>query len=161
MDRQSRKSDEVQLKPWESIMHTETVAWASVYKNVKSKELLVIAKVVGATGRAEIGEPIRVSDAEVESAIANILLRTLDSFQTNVYSLEATRPKTEEEYQTFRKHHLRVSVERRSSGDIILLPLHRIKGGYAGKYAEQVVVSKEEVPDKIASALQEAFSLAR
>jgi len=141
-------------------MSDRTVAWASVYKNVKSNDVLVVAKVVGPNGRTEIGDPIRISDDELESLVAVKLLRALDSFATNVYSLEATRPMSTEDYQTFRKHHLSVSVERLESGDIVFLPLHHVEGGYGGKYAEQVVVAKQDVPAMIPAALREALRVA-
>jgi hypothetical protein len=131
-----------------------------VYLNPRDKVFLVISQVMGPAGRTEIGEPVKIADAELESQAGAALLRALDSFHSNVYSPETARLSSDKEYRNFRKQHLSVSVERPVSGEVVIIPLHREKGGYTGKRAEQIVLSKDEVPARLASALREAFSVA-
>jgi hypothetical protein len=134
---------------------------AKVYFNIREKVFLVAAQGILKSGmRGEIGDRIQISDAELESRIADALLRALDSFKTNMHADEKAHRSSDEEYRVFRKKHIGVTVERRPSGELIFIPLHHSKGGYSGSYAEQVIVAPSDIPTKIPSALREAFSLA-
>ncbi|MGA8224328.1 MAG: hypothetical protein WB780_21965 [Candidatus Acidiferrales bacterium] len=134
---------------------------AKIYFNVREHVFLLVA--LGKWGRfglKEIGTPTRIPDGEFEYQIGRLLVEHLDSFEGNVSSRENTRRFSDSEYRVFRKQHIGVSVERPPSGEIILHPLHHLQGGYVANRGEQVVVRKEDIPDKVPEALREAFRLA-
>lgn len=132
-----------------------------IYFNHRKKVFLVVSEARrGRYGRSEVGRPAEIADAEFEAKVGDVLLRSLDSFQTNVFSPETARRASGEEHRVFSKQHVGVDVERALSGDLILRPLHHLQGGYVANRGEQIVVSKEDVPQKIATALREAFKLA-
>ena len=134
---------------------------AKVYFNTREKVFLVVAQAIQKSGmRAEIGDPIRINDSELESRIGDVLIRALNSFKTNIYSDDKGRRYSDEQYRAFRKEHLGVTVERSPSGDVIIVPLHHSKGGYSGSYEEKIVVGKADIPTKIPAALRQAFGLA-
>ena len=134
---------------------------AKLYFNIREKSFLVVAQTRQDSGmREEIGEPIRITDVAFDSRISDVLLDFLDSSRRTAHLSGKTRRYSDAEYSLFRKSHLAVSIERRPSGDLIIIPLHHSKGGFSGGYEEQIIVSKDDVPAKIPSALREAFILA-
>ena len=132
---------------------------ATLYFNRREDYFLVVVEAKKGYGRTEVGEPVKIAGGEFENRICQVVSQALDSFHSN--SPEDQIRRQPGEYQTFRKKHLSVGVQRqRSSGELRIMPLHRLQGGYVGSLSEAIVVSAQEVPTKIAAAIREAFNVA-
>lgn len=132
---------------------------AALYFNRRENYFLVTAIAKQGYGSVEVGAPVKISGDEFEKRIGQILSQALDSFHGNSPNDQLRREPGE--YQAFRNKHLSIGVERqRSSGELRLMPLHRIQGGYAGKRAEEIVLSAQDVPMKLPATIREAFDIA-
>jgi hypothetical protein len=132
---------------------------ATLYFNRREDYFLVAAEAKQGYGRTEVGEPVKITGDQFEKRIGEILSQALDSFQGNSPSDQLRRQPGE--YQAFRRKHLSISVERqRSSGELRIMPCHRIQGGYAGKRTEEIVLSAQEVPMKLPTVIRKAFDIA-
>lgn len=139
----------------------EKTDFATIYCNAREKVWLVVAEARRGRAIGEVGEPVVVTDAEFDTRIGGVLRQFLDSYRTRAWSQEiARRIGTPQEERAFIKKHLSVGVARPPSGDLVISPLHHEKGGYIGKESDRIVVPSKDVPDKIASALRKAFSIA-
>jgi hypothetical protein len=139
----------------------EKTDFATVYFNPHDKVFRVVTEAKRGLAQGAIEKPSVVTDVDFESQIGAVLLRHLDYGRTTKWSPEiALRLGTPQESRAFTKKHLNVSVRRLPSRDLIVTPLHHDKGGYTGKKSEEIVVPKDDVPEKIASALRTAFSKA-
>ncbi len=137
----------------------ENTDWTTVYFNRREKYFLVMVEARKGYGRVEIGEFAKIPDSEFEKAVAQVVSKSLDSFQSN--SPNSTFRMSPEEYKTFRKQHLGVGVQRRRpSGELTIMPLHRRQGGFVGTRTEQILLSGNEYAAKVASSLREAFNIA-
>lgn len=137
----------------------ENTDQATLYFNRRENYFLVAAEPKKGYGRTEVGEPFKITGDEFERRIGQVLSQVLDSFNSN--SPEDQTRRQPGEYQAFRKRHQSVGVERqRSSGELRVMPLHRLQGGYVGSRAEEVVLSAGEVPTRIAAVIREAFNIA-
>jgi hypothetical protein len=135
--------------------------WTKLYFSPKEKYFLAVAEAKDGLSKSEIGEPVVVLDSEFDSKIATVLTRFLDSFQSNVYSMEvARRGGTQEENRAFVKKHLAVSIERIGSGALVIRPLHHKGSGYVALSGEQILVPRDQMPYGIPGALREAFAVA-
>jgi hypothetical protein len=137
----------------------ENTDQAALYFNRRENYFLVIAEAKQGYGSTQVGEPFKVAGLEFDARIGQLLSQVLDSFHNN--SSNDSIPKSPEEYRAFRKKHLGLSIKRnRTSGEVQVMPLHKLQGGYVGALKEAIVISAQDVPTKIAAVLREAFEIA-
>jgi hypothetical protein len=139
----------------------EKTDFAAIYFNAKQKACLLVSEAKRGRAMGEIGEPTLITDAEFDSRIGGLLLQHLDAYRDSVWTQEtARRCGTPQESRAFTKKHLNILIARRPSGDLVITPMHHHGSGYTGRESEQIVVPKEDMPEKIPSALRRAFSIA-
>ncbi len=132
---------------------------ATLYFNRREDYFLVVAEAKIGYGRTEVGQAVKITGDEFEKKIGQILSQALDSFHSNSPNDQLRR--LPGEYQAFRKKHLSIGVERQhSSGELRIMPRHRIQGGYAGKRADEIVLSAQEVLTNLPTAIRKAFDIA-
>lgn len=140
-------------QPWQT-------DWAMLYRDPRQRHFLVVAEAKRGFAKSEIGQPVVLNDPEFDLRVTETLTQFLDSFQSNVYEPERARGGSPEENSTFIKNHLAVSVERLDSGDLILRPYHHKSGGYVAVAGEHIAVQRDQLSQRLAVAIREAFDLA-
>lgn len=133
---------------------------AAVYFDPQRRVFLLAQEAPRGRGKAETGEILEIADSEFDSRVAGALVSCLDRFHVSMYSPEKVTSRSADETRNFIRRHLAVSVERTSTGEFIIQPLHHDEGGYTGLTKEQITLTKNEVPSGIALALRKAFQMA-
>jgi hypothetical protein len=134
--------------------------FTTVYLNVKTRMYSVHPYVRGPVSWTEFGEPTVLSSEQFDAEIATAVLGNLEKFNKYVFDQELTRRRTPTEQRVFVKHHLSVHVARLETNEIKVSPQHRERGGYVGDEENPIVIRPDEVPEKFAQAMREAFGRA-
>lgn len=157
--------DEILVKETEAFvpgdhMNRQQIAdSAKAYFNTGKRVFLLIAEAKQGYGRVEIGKPIEIPEAELEASV-EVIIKLLDGFKSNVYSAEKAVRYSKEEYRIFRRKHLSINIGRYASGELVIKPLHREDSGYVGREGEGIVIPKDDVRKRLASALRQAVKIA-
>lgn len=130
----------------------------SVYRSSKSGDFIVQPMTrhpIGASG--EFGTPTVISDDQFDAGIVLVVTENLAKYHQQVYRDDLAPKRSGKEQRQFVKEHLHVSVTRFPSGQIEIRPGHHERGGYVGD-KESFSLRPDEIAQKLASALREAFS---
>lgn len=134
--------------------------FTQIYKNVKTQTYAVQPYVMGPISWTHFGEPTLVTQDQFESSITAAVLENLERFNKRVFDPALVRKRTEAENRRFIKDHLCVDVARLDTNEIKVSPQHRERGGYTGGEENSTLLKPEEVPQRLADAIREAFNWA-
>lgn len=109
----------------------------------------------GASG--EFGTPTVISDDQFDIRIVPVVRENLRKYHQQAYQDDLAPKHSNKVWQDFLKEHLCVSVTRFPSGQTEIRPSHHERGGYVGDN-KSISLSPDEIPEKLAAALREAFS---
>ena len=132
----------------------------SIDLNVKTGMYYVKPYVMGPVSWTEFGEPTALTNEQFDTHIVAAVLDNLDNFNKAVFEQALAHRRTSAEQKAFVKQHLSVFVARLETNEIKVSPQHREGGGYTGDYEHTLVLQPEEVSQKLAQAIREAFSRA-
>ena len=127
---------------------------------VKTGTYRVQPYVMGPVSWTEFGEPTVLTGDQFESCIGDAVLDNLEKFNKAVFDPALARRRTEAEQRMSIKQHLCVDVTRLEANKIKVSPQHRERGGYTGDNENTILLKPEEIPQKLAEAIREAFSRA-
>jgi hypothetical protein len=128
-----------------------------VYRNLKTGEYFVQPYTIGPIAASEFGEPTVIQSHEIRTKIADAVLNNLDKFGKESYDRMRAIVRNDKQQMAFLKEHLGVSVSQGQSGELVIYALHREGGGMVGSDEDTFVLSKEEIPHKLAATIAEAF----
>jgi len=135
-------------------------AFTTIYQDVKTGDCFVQPSVMGPVSWTQFGEPILVREDEFKAKIGQVVLESLSQFDKEKFDPQLARRRTPEENREFVKRHRSVSVTLQETGETLIRPLHKEKGGYVGYDNESIVVDADLLNSKLAEAIRKAFELA-
>ena len=125
----------------------------ALYRNKKSGVYIVqpmTRHTIGAD--TEFGEAIFIQPRDFDREIVSITMATLPIYHQQVYRQDLARRFSDKEYNKFEREHEHVRVELYEDGVLEVIAMT----GSAGLEG-RLCLKKEEVGEKLLSALQEAF----
>jgi hypothetical protein len=134
--------------------------FTSVYHNTRTGHYSVQPYVMGPVSWTEFGDPALIAPQDFTSKIAEAVLSALAKFGEGQFDRSRAIRRSAAEHRRFQKEHLGVSVRRTEGGDLSLHPLHREQGGMVGSQNDVIRVPPQDIPEKLAEAIAEAFKRA-
>jgi hypothetical protein len=135
-------------------------SFTTIFQEEKTGDCFVQPSVMGPVSWTQFGEPILVRADEFETKIGQVVLETLRQFNKEKFDSARARRRTADENRDFVKRHRSVSVTLQETGEALIRPLHREKGGYVGYDSEAIELSTDQINGKLSEAIRKAFQLA-
>jgi hypothetical protein len=129
----------------------------SVYKNLKTGVYFVQPYTVGTVAASQFGEATVITPEDFESTIAGAVIKNLEKFGKEKFDMARAIIRNDRQQTEFLRNHIGVSVSEQESGDLNVYALHREGGGMVGSDEDTFTLSKEEIPQKLAITIVEAF----
>lgn len=127
-----------------------------VFRNKKSGAYIVqpmARRPIGGSG--DFGEPIVINAEEFDDRIVPVVLENLATYSQQQYNPKLAQSVSDEEDSKFRREHDYVSVLLDETGLVEVKPCKRVSGGYVS--IEKLTLRREEIPEKLAEVIREAF----
>lgn len=134
--------------------------FTTVYLDVKTGTYRVQPYVKGPVSWTEFGEPTVLAREEFCSRIATSVLDALDRFNKDIFDPALAPRRSAAEQRASIKQNLSVFVARLETDEIEVIPQRREPGGYTGDIENSTLLKPEEIAQRLADAIQEAFSKA-
>lgn len=89
--------------------------------------------------------------------MAEAVLENLEKFGKEQYNKARAILRNDNQQKEFLKNHVGVGVTEQKAGGLVIHSLHRERGGMVGSNEDVFILSKEEIPQKLAATIAEAF----
>ena len=126
-------------------------------RDLKSGEYRVQPYTEGPVATTAFGEPMIIAPENFHAKIAHAVIANLEKFGKEKYEQRRATRHSPSEQREYLKRHVGVSVRKDPAGRLIIRPLHHERGGSVGVDEDAITLSAEDVPQKLAAAIAEAF----
>lgn len=132
-----------------------------VYQNIETGVYYVQPFTEGPVATTAFGDPTIIASDEFDEMIVHAVIENLNRFGREKFDPRRAPRLKPAEQRNFIKMHVGVGVRKELGGELIVRPLHRERGGFVAFDRDAITLAPEEVPNKLKSAIAEAFRRAR
>jgi hypothetical protein len=132
----------------------------AIYRNKKTNKILVQPMARHPTGAsADFGAPTELAESDWDSRLLSTVLEDLAKYGGQQYEADLAPKYQRTEYARFTRSNDLVSITRLKNGVVEVNPSERVRGGYRGLNDQMIVLSPEEAPTRLVTAIREALAL--
>ena len=128
-----------------------------IYRNLKTGVYSVQPFTEGPVATTASGDPTEIPPQEFDERIMHAIIANLENFGKDKFDEHRATRRNPEEQRSFIKAHVAVSVRKDPTGRLMVRPLHRERGGFVGFDEDAIILEPEQIGEKVAAAVTEAF----